>query len=80
MRNSTANRKPTSSDDSESQLQLDNAVLCVSLIAYLAVTIVATVIMISEGKDLGGLIFIWILFAGFAAFVIVRTVSLKDHT
>jgi hypothetical protein len=80
MRNSTANRKPTSSDDSESQLQLDNAVLYVSLIAYLAVTIVATVIMISEGKDLGGLIFIWILFVGFAAFVIVRTVSLKDHT
>jgi hypothetical protein len=74
-----ANREPASSEVTESRPQLNNAALYVSLIAYLAVTIVATVIMISEGKDLGGLIFLWILFVGFAIFVIARTVSLKDH-
>jgi hypothetical protein len=74
-----ANREPTSSEVTESRAQLNNAALYVSLIAYLAVTIVATVIMISGGKDLGRLIFLWILFVGFAV-LIARTVSLKDHT
>jgi hypothetical protein len=72
-------REVAPSNDGESRPQLNNGVLYVSLTAYVAVTIVVTVMMISGGQDLSGLIFLWILFLGFAVFVIARRILLKDH-
>jgi hypothetical protein len=69
-----------SNDDAGPGLQQTNAVLYVSLSAYLVLTVVVTVIMISGEKDPGGIIFMWLLFVGFAVFVIARSVVLKDHT
>jgi uncharacterized membrane protein YidH (DUF202 family) len=70
----------TSNDDERPGLPPSNAVLYVSVSAYLVLTIVMTVIMISGEKGPGGIIFMWLLFVGFAVFVIARSVVLKDHT
>lgn len=71
--------EPASSDDTPVRPQLNNGIFYGSLTASIVVAIVATVILISGGIDPGGIIFLWILFVGFAGFVIARRLLREDH-
>lgn len=72
-------REPASSDETRFRPQLNDGIFYGSLTASIVVAIVTTAVMISSGFAPGGIIFLWILFAGFASFVVARRLLLKDH-